>query len=85
MTATTDLDVLPLEWMDRGDQPALDFTAAAPAPAKPARTASALRWVDGAGTCLVPCTIVRKLERNRYLIRFEDGVETNAPAEYVAR
>ena len=30
-------------------------------PAKPTRTASALRWVDGSGTCLVPCTIVRKL------------------------
>lgn len=54
------------------------------------RDGKALRWVDGVGTCLAPCSVLRRTgpdwesdENRGYLVRFEDGVEKQLHSDYV--
>lgn len=54
------------------------------------REGKAMRWIGGVGTCLVPCSVIRRTgpewdadEHRGYLVRFQDGTETQLHSDYV--
>lgn len=54
------------------------------------RPGKALRWVEGVGTCLVPCSVIRRTgpeweadEHRGFRVRFPDGTETDLHSDYV--
>lgn len=54
------------------------------------RPGKALRWIAGSGTCLVPCSVIRRTgpewekdEHRGYLVQFPDGTEASLHSDFV--